>query len=164
MPLPPIWALIAQFKASCSKEWTTSIDRSAYDNVIEAEHAYHKFFLTRHLHPTTFKKIVANSSCTLREGVSYRTVKLSYMAWVVSQSPSWDIWTYLSKQGPSFAKRVAYYDFSQVYDGVSRGYKLNETDSKVFQEFERQLTKHYGIEFEPLTKIRRDRTVASPAM
>lgn len=115
MAFPRISDLIDEFKKCCrSRGW------KAYENdyLIEAENEYHKFFWIHHLHPSTFKKVVANSLCAICEGVSYRTVMLSYIAWVLPVTPSQSIWFYMIKEAPNLSRKVAIYDKSNLPGGA----------------------------------------------
>ena len=114
MPFPRILSLLDEFKNCCSlRDW------KAYeaDDLIEAENEHHKLFWIRILHPDNFEKVVNNPLCAICEGMSYRTVKLSYLAWVLSKQPSPKIRFYLTDEEPSLLKKVAIYDLSQAYQG-----------------------------------------------
>lgn len=50
------------------------------------------------------------------------------------------------------SKKTALYDLSEVYQGKPLCLKLNETDSLVFEEFEKFLKKTYGVESKQLYK------------
>ena len=133
MPFPKIWDILDEFKSFCkSRGW------KAYknDNLIEADSEHHKFFWIRILYPDTFKKVVANPLCSICEGISYRTVKLSYIAWVLSEIPYLSIRLYMIKEVPSLLTKVAIYALNQAYKGEPTCLKLNETKSVVFHESE----------------------------
>lgn len=139
------WDFIDKFKELCrSKGW------NAYENddVIEAENEYHKFIWVNHLHVNTFKRVVMNPLCPIREGNSYRMVRLSCMAWVLSETPPMSIWQTV-KEAPSLSRRVALYDLSSAYEEKPTCSKLNGTQSVVLQEFERFLNVECGIKLTP---------------
>jgi hypothetical protein len=150
MAYPNIWSLLDEFKSRCrTRGW------KAYENddLIEAEGEAHKFFWTRNTHASTFKQIVADSSCSVLEDVSVRTVSFSYKAWILIDKPSWDIWLYMIKEASHLLRTVALFDLSQARGGEHRCMKLNETKSVVFQEFERFVREEHGIEFRSLTTL-----------
>ena len=151
--LPKVWDLIDKFKEHCKpKGW------NAYQNedLIEAENEYHKFVWVNHLYPNTFKRVVLDklwNLCAVREGVSYRKLSLSYLAWVLPETPSRSIWRAFD-DSPSLSTRVSLYDLSEAYAGNMACSKINETESVVLQEFERFLRSEYGIKFSPPSKLR----------
>jgi len=138
---PKVWDLICRFKEYCRpKGW------NVYENedLIEVENQYHGLIWVSRLHPSTFKSVVTKPLCPIQEGISYRTVRLAYMAWVLPQTPSTIIWE-LVKEAPSLSRRIALYDLSQIYRGKSTCLKMNKTRSIVLQEFERFLNEKYGV-------------------
>lgn len=148
MRLPAVWDLVEEFKECCrSKNWNTAEN----DDVIEADHQYHKFFWVHHLQPTTFTKIITNSQCAIREGVSSKMVRLSYQAWILVESTSSIQRLQTIQEVSRHSRTVALYDLSPAYTQKGRCYQLNATDSPVFQEFEQFLKTEYGVELEPMT-------------
>jgi len=143
---PQVWDLIDKFKGCCkSKGWNAC----EYDDMIEAENEWHKFFWIRSLHTNTFRKVIMNSLCSMREGISYKTVRLSYMAWVLPEKPSESITRTVAEE-PRFSRKIAIYDLRDVYAGRPLCLKLNETKSVVFQEFEKFLSIEYDIKIQPI--------------
>ncbi|MEM2294001.1 MAG: hypothetical protein QXX41_12070, partial [Nitrososphaerota archaeon] len=83
-----IWEILKKFKETCrSYGWKTSES----EDWVEADHKYHNFLLTRNIHPSSFRSIAQNRRCVIREGLSYRVVEASYMAWVFSETPPEDL-------------------------------------------------------------------------
>lgn len=80
--------------------------------------------------------------------MSYKTVKVSYMAWILNETPSPMVWK-LVKETPSFSKKVALYDLSGAFRGKLNCLKLNETETPVLEEFEMFLNREYGIKLKP---------------
>ena len=167
-----IWDCIDKFKEYCgkSKGW------KVYDceDLIQVENSFHKFIWVRNLQPATFtsvvmnpscaiqsspnfapfdyidtfKSVVMNPSCAIGEGVSYRMVRISFMAWILPETPSACILR-LFEEMPILLRRVALYDLSRVFRGEPTCVKLNETKSVVLQEFEQFLSAYYGIKLDP---------------
>ncbi len=54
-------------------------------------------------------------------------------------------------ENSELSKRIAIYDLSLAYAGKPVCLKLNETDSPVFQEFERFLEKKCGVKLQSVT-------------
>ena len=122
------------------------------DDLVRAKDEYHKFIWKNSVQPKTFERVGANPFCCLREEISLRKVVLSYIAWVLSQTPSESIIRMMAEE-PSFPKRIAIYDLSEAYSGKSACLRLNETKSIVFKEFEKFLRVEYNVRFQPLCKL-----------
>jgi len=138
---PKVWNLIGEFKERCGKKGWKAYP---YDDLIETENEYHRFLWLHNLRPHTFRKVVMNPRCSIREGLSYRTVGLTYMAWVLPEALSESIWR-IVKERAGLSRRVALYDLSSAYGGNTTCLGLNETKSVVLQEFECFLDGEYGI-------------------
>ena len=142
-----VWDLISTFEECCrSKGW------KAYENsdLIEAENECLKFIWVNHLHPETFKRVATAPLYAIREGISYRMVRISCMAWVLLETPSASICR-MVRDTPSLSRRVAVYDLSRAHKEKPKCLRLNETESVVLQEFEWFLNAEYGIRLVPLT-------------
>jgi hypothetical protein len=141
MKMPRVWEILEKFKEACRfRGWRISKNE---DWVETGEH-YHNFLLTKDIHPSSFQKIVTNGKCIVREGLSYRVVDASYTAWLFSEMPS----EYLVKtvsDNPDFSGRIALYDMSPLLEGKNLCVKLNNTNSEVFQEFERFLKNEFKV-------------------
>ena len=150
---PKVWDLIDKFKERCKpKGWNTYQN----EDLIEAENEYHRFVWVNHLYPNTFKRVVLDklwNLCAVREGGSYRTMSLSYLTWVLPETPSRTI-LQMFDDSLTLSKRVALYDLSGAYAGNMACLKVNETESVVLQEFERFLISEYGIKLAPMSKLR----------
>lgn len=143
--IPKIWEIIASFKEQCkSKGWNTS---EAHDWVRSGDE-YHNFVWAPSVNPSTFMKVTASHRCIVSERVSYRVIDAAYTAWLFSQPPPENILESIVKD-PQLFKKTAIYDLSQAYQGKMVCYKLNETDSQIFEEFEKFLTEKWGIEIKP---------------
>jgi hypothetical protein len=149
MTIPRVWELIGHFKDECHlKGWKTSKD----EDWIKVDDEYHNFLWARSIHPSTFKRIVSACKCAIRHGVSYRVVKVTYTAWLFPESPS-EVLVQTVANDPELSRRIAIYDLSNVYAGESVCLKLNETESKVFQEFENFLEKKWGVKLKPVFSL-----------
>jgi len=142
---PKAWELIERFKDHCqSRGWKTS-DR---EDLVKAGDEYHNFLWIQTVHPSTFEKVALNSRCAIRDGASYRVVDVSFMAWVCSKRPSERLMQEIARN-PKLLKVNAIYDLSQVYTGEPVCLKINETDSEVFEDFEKFLEKDLGVKLKP---------------
>jgi hypothetical protein len=137
-----IWELVDKFKEWVNKEKGWKVNR-LYD-LLEVNNKYYKFFWTQNFHLETFKKIISRQSCSLGQKLSYKTVKVSYMAWILNETPRPIVWK-LVKETPCLRKRVAIYTVNKSFNGVLNCLKLNETENIVFDEFENFLKLEYGI-------------------
>ncbi|MEM3770586.1 MAG: hypothetical protein QXG76_05325 [Candidatus Bathyarchaeia archaeon] len=150
MKTSKIWEILKKFKETCSfRGWKTSES----EDWVEADHKYHNFLLTRNIHPSSFRNIAQNRKCVVREGLSYRVVEASYMAWIFSETPPESLLNFFL-ENPAFAKKVALYDLSPLTEGRSTCVKLNLTDSKVFQEFENFLEKEFRVKIEEYANLK----------
>lgn len=142
---PKTWELIERFKDHCqSRGWKTS----NREDLVKAGNEYHNFLWIQTIHPSTFEKVALNRRSAIRDGSSYRVVDVSYMAWVCSKSPPETLMQKIAKN-PKILKGSAIYDLSQAYSGEPVCLKLNETDSEVFQEFEKFLEEDLGVKLKP---------------
>jgi len=79
-------------------------------------------------------------------------VDVSYTAWLFPQSPP-DKLKQIFEENPELSRRTAIYDLSLVYAGEPLCLKLNETDSKVFNAFEKFLEEELEVEVKPVHKL-----------
>ncbi len=70
------------------------------------------------------------------------------MTWILNETPQPIVWN-LIKETPCLSKRVAIYALNEAYSGIPNCLKLNETENIVLEEFEKFLTREYGIKLEP---------------
>jgi hypothetical protein len=149
MTIPRVWELIGNFKDEChSRGWKTS----PHEDWIKVNNEFHNFLWVRDIHPSTFKKIAAAGRCAIKQGSSYQVVNVAYTAWLFPEVPP-DTLVHSVARDPELAKRIAIYDLSNVYAGGPVCFKLNETNSKVFQEFEKFLGKKWEVEFKPASSL-----------
>ncbi|MDH7607623.1 MAG: hypothetical protein QHH12_07705 [Candidatus Bathyarchaeota archaeon] len=150
MKTSKVWEILKKFKELCRfRGWKTSES----EDWVETDNKYHNFLLARNIHPSSFKSIAANRKCVVREGLSYRVVEASYMAWLFSETPPENL-PNLFLENPEFSKRVALYDLSPLTEGKNTCVKLNYTDSPVFQEFEKFLEKNLGVKIEQYANLK----------
>ena len=141
--LPGIWELIDQFKRICRlRGWLAS----DYEDVVYANGEYHNFLWARKIYPRTFRSVITNHYCPIREGLSYKIVNISYTAWISPERLPENLISFIT-ENPCLLKSTALYDLSEAYFGKQTCLKLNETKSVVFQEFERFLEKKYDVNF-----------------
>jgi len=150
MIFPSVWDIVEKFKQRCEDKGWKAFE---YEDLIDAKGKYHHLIGIHHLYPNTFKKVAKNTYSAIREGNSYRKVDLSYTAWILQESVPKDVLKVLL-ENPDLLSRVALYDISPAYKGLSKCLKLNETESPVFQEFEKFLSE-FKIELKPIHKTAR---------
>lgn len=147
MKMSKIWEIIKRFKDCCRfRGWKTSES----EDWVEIDDKYHNFLWARAIHPSSFKSIVSNRRCIVREGLSYHVVEASYTAWLFSETPS-ETMVKTIFENPDFSKRIALYDLSPLLEGKNLCIKLNHTDSPVFQEFESFLKNELKAKLKPLS-------------
>lgn len=133
--------MIRSFKDECkSAGWKAS----EHEDWIHADNQYHNFLWARTINPTTFKKIAQASKCAVREGISYRVVDVSYVAWLFSESPPEELMKTVMDD-ENLAKTTAIYDLSGLHSSKPICTRLNSTSSRVFKEFEEFLQKKWGV-------------------
>jgi len=148
--IPKIWELLDGFKDQCRlRGWETSEDE---DWIKTRDDEYHNFLWIQTVHHSTFEKIAVNHKCAIRKGLSYKVVDVSYTAWLFPQTPPESLMQTV-KGDPELSGRTAIYDLSWAYAGKPLCLRLNETNSMVFQEFERFLEEKWGIEVKPAPKL-----------
>ena len=147
MKMPKIWEIVKRFKDCCKfRGWKTSES----EDWVEIDDKYHNFIWARAIHPSSFKSIVSNRRCIVREGLSYHVVEASYTAWLFSETPSETLVKTIFENA-DFSKRIALYDLSPLLEGKNLCIKLNHTDSPVFQEFESFLKNELKAKLKPLS-------------
>ena len=160
--------IIDRFNEYCNKlkGWQTYEG----EDLVQVKNSFHKLIWIQNLLPETFKSVVMNPSCTIQSSLEafetfdyvdadtskkcpFRTVRISFMAWVLPKQPSIAILEFFERK-PQIQKRVALYDLSHFCRSESICAKLNKTKSPVFEEFERFLFNCYGTKFEPISPLR----------
>ncbi|MGD8506203.1 MAG: hypothetical protein PVF15_06005 [Candidatus Bathyarchaeota archaeon] len=143
--VPRVWELIDCFKEECNlRGWKTS----ANEDWIKVDGEFHNFLWAKDIHPSTFNRIVTASKCAVRQGMSYQVVQVAYTAWLFPEAPP-EILVHTLTRNLDFTQRIAIYDLSNVYAGKPVCLKFNQTNSRVFQEFENFLEKKWGVKFKP---------------
>jgi len=141
LSVPKIWEFLKSFKEFCkSKGWRSEEE----EDWIRLDHEFHDFVWVKNVQPSTFRRVMQNPKCTVHDGLSYRIVNASYVAWLLQESPSDNIVQTLIDD-PRLSARTALYDFSRVYQGDPTCLKLNATKSRIFDEFERFLAENCGV-------------------
>lgn len=144
LSIPGIWELLKRFKDWCrAKGWKTCEEA----DWVRVNHEYHDFVWASNVHSSTFRKVSQNHKCTVFDGLYYRVVNASYVAWIFQQTPSKDFIQTIVEDS-SLSERTALYDLSRVYEGKPVCLRLNSTDSQVFREFERFLSETWGVAVE----------------
>jgi len=143
--MPKVWEIMRKFKDFCSfRGWKTSES----EDWVETDDKYHYFLWVRDVHPSSFKSIVSNRKCVVKEGLSYHVVEASYTAWLFSETPS-EALVKTVFENPELSHRTALYDLSPLFDGKNLCIKINFTDSPVFQEFESFLKSELKVKLKP---------------
>ena len=149
MVIPRVWDLICDFKRECeSRGWKAS----NHEDWIRVGNDYHNFLWTRTVRPATFKKIAEERKCAIKQGISYQVVDVAYTAWLFSETPPEEL-LQMVDENPELFKKTAIYDLSWVHSGKPVCLKLNQTDSRVFKEFESFLEEKWGVEFKPVKEL-----------
>jgi len=147
MKMSRVWEVLREFKDSSKRHgWKTSES----EDWVETNGNYHNFLWARGVHLSSFKRIALNGKCVVREGLSYRFVKTSYIAWLFSETPSETLVTTIL-ENPDFSSRIALYDLSPMLEGKNLCTKLNNTESSVFKEFENFLENKLKVKLKPLS-------------
>jgi hypothetical protein len=146
MKMPKLCEIVEGFKCACKLHgWKTSEN----EDWIKTGDEYHNFLWVKDVNSSSFKNIVASKKCAIREGLSYRVVKATYIAWLFPETPS-ETLTKTVFESPELSKTVAFYDLSPILEGKKYCFKINFTDSFVFKEFENFLEKELNVEVKPL--------------
>ena len=149
MPVPRISELVCHFKRECeSRGW----EASQHEDWIKVGNEYHNFLWTRTVRPATFKKIAEEHKCAIRQGVSYQVVDVDYTAWLFSETPPEEL-LQMTWENPELFRKTAIYDLSWINSEKPICLKLNQTDSRVFQEFENFLEKNWGVKIKPVKAL-----------
>jgi len=150
MFFPNVWDLVEMFKTErCRKIWKIFED----EDLVNTGTEYHYFVWSRHIRPSTFRRVNKNLRFPIRDGASYRMVDVSYVAWITPEPVSERV-TETLDEIPDLSRKIAMYDVSPMYMGRPVCLRINETNSVVFQEFERFLVEKYGVDFKPLHRLR----------
>jgi len=147
MKIPEAWDIINTFKKRCQpKGW----EIAEHEDLIKSCGKYHNFLWIRELRPSTFESVTKHKKYAIQEGVNYRTVNVSFTAWICSKILQCESLIQIMFEHPEILKRNAIYDLSQApMDGICR--KFNETESEVFKEFELFLKDEFGIKIQTIS-------------
>ncbi len=149
MKMPRLWEILKRFKHVCtSNGWKTSES----EDWVEVNERYHTFLWARDVHPSSFRRIVSNRKCVVREGLSYRVVDASYTAWLFSETPA-EALVKTIFENPDVSSKIAIYDLSPLFEGKGVCIKLNYTDSPVFHEFESFLKDEIKVKIRSLSSV-----------
>ena len=130
--VPRVWEILKKFKDVCRlRGWRTSES----EDWIEADDKYNTFLWVKDIHPSSFRRIISNRKCVIMEGSSYHIVEPTYTAWLFLERPSDDIVMTICENS-EFSNSIVIYDLSQSYLVKPNIKRLNQTDSKVFREFD----------------------------
>lgn len=140
-----IWQIVTRFKRRCrSKGWRV-IER---EDIIKRNEEFHNILWIRKINPFTFKRIAEEETSAIQEGTSYRTIVVSYNAWICATPISESLKQTIAGS-PELLKRNAVYDLSKICT-QEVAEKLNKTSSEVFQDFERFLKDELQFELKPV--------------
>jgi hypothetical protein len=147
--MPKVWEIIRRFKEFCqNRGWKTS----ASEDWVELNDRIHNFLLARNISLSSFKKIAMNGKCVIREGLSYKVTKASYVAWLFSETPARTLIDTVLEDS-DLSNRIALYDLSPLLNGKDCYVKLNRTDSLVFKGFEEFLESDLKINVSPFSSL-----------
>jgi len=142
-----ILEILSKFKNLCRCHgWKTSEN----EDWVEINDDYHNFLWARDVHFSSFKRLISNRKCVVREGLCYRVVEPSHTAWLFSETPKEDLVRTIF-ENPDFSSKIALYDLGPFLEGKNLCVKLNNTGSPVFREFENFLQNELKVKVEPLS-------------
>jgi len=146
MAVPRVWEIIRSFKSECeTRGWSISEN----EDWIKADGLYHNFLWIRTIRPAALKEIARKHKCAIKKRASYDIVDVAYMAWLLYETPQEELLQTLFDK-PELLKKVALYDLSATHSYEPVCLRLNQTDSKVFREFEEFLERKWKIKFRHL--------------
>mgnify|MGYP001049124726 CR=1 FL=1 len=149
MKMPRVWEILNKFKDFCKfRGWKTSEN----EDWVEVDDKYHNFLWARDVHSSSFRSIISNRKCAVREGLSYHVVEASYIAWLFSETPP-ETCVKTVYENPDYIRRIALYDLSPLLAGKRHCTKLNFTSSTVFHEFESFLQNELKVQVEPFSNV-----------
>ncbi len=139
--------IIQSFNEYCNKlkGWQTYEG----EDLVRVKNSFHKLIWIHDLMTETFKSVVMNPSCTIQSSIEslgpfdyvepdiskkcpYRTVRISFMAWVLPKQPSIAILQFFERK-PQIQKRFALYDLSRLCISEAICARLNKTKSPVVE-------------------------------
>jgi len=148
MAVPRVWEILRSFKCDCE---TLGWNVSENEDWVKAEGLYHNFLWIRTIRPAALKQIALKHRCAIRRRASYDIVDVAYIALLLHETPSEELLQIV--QDPELAERVALYDLSSIYSDEPTCLRLNQTDSRVFMEFEKFLERKWKIKFKQIQDL-----------
>jgi hypothetical protein len=146
MAVPRVWEMLRSFKHNCENlGWSVSEN----EDWVKADGLYHNFLWIRTVRPAAVKEIALKHKCAIRKRTSYEIVDVAYIAWLLYETPSEELLQAFVDDS-ELSKRVALYDLSAVYSDEPTCLRLNQTDSRVFMEFEKFLERKWKIKFKQI--------------
>jgi len=149
MAVPKVWEILCSFKCDCE---TLGWSVSENEDWVKAEGLYHNFLWIRTIRPAAVKEIALKHKCAIRKRSCYEIVDVAYIAWLLHETPSEELLQAFFDD-PELSKRVALYDLSAVYSDEPICLRLNQTDSRVFMEFEKFLERKWKIKFKQIQDL-----------
>lgn len=141
--------MLRSFKNSCeTRGWNISEN----EDWVKADGLYHNFLWIRTIRPAALKEIALKHRCAIKKRTSYDIVDVAYMAWLLYETPSEELLQTIFEK-PELLGKVALYDLSAVYSDEPTCLRLNQTDSKVFKEFEEFLERRWKIKFKHIQDL-----------
>ncbi len=149
MAVPKVWEILRSFKSDCeTRGWGISEN----EDWVKADGVYHNFLWIRTIRPAALKEIALKHRCAIKKRTSYEIVDVAYMAWLLYEAPSEELLQTLYDK-PELLEKVALYDLSEAHSDEPTCSKLNQTDSRVFREFEEFLERKWKIKFRHIRSL-----------
>jgi hypothetical protein len=149
MAVPRVWEILCSFKCNCE---TLGWSISENEDWVKADGLYHNFLWIRTIRPAAVKEIALKHKCAIRKRSCYEIVDVAYIAWLLYETPSEELLQAFADDS-ELSKRVALYDLSAVYSDEPTCLRLNQTDSRVFMEFEKFLERKWKIKFKQIQDL-----------
>lgn len=145
--LSNFWDFMEKFKHACKIRGWKVFER---EDIVDENGRYHQIVLVHQIHFETFRRVTTSFHRFIRERETLNMIDISYIAWISQNPIPESVLDFLAAE-PRLLSRIALYDLSLLDRGRNVCLKINETDSVVFQEFERFLAGN-GFSLLPLTK------------
>lgn len=115
------WHIIEEFRRDCKRRGWTVFEGKDLIDVREGE--YHYLISVHQIYPETFKRITSNPYHHVKEGFSFKSIPISYVAWALYRSIPNTV-TRILIDKPDVASKVALYDFNRLLNAFIQT-KLN---------------------------------------
>lgn len=133
-----LWDFIEKFKEVCRhKGWEVHKD----EDLVYDGKRYHHLVLVRRTYFETFKRVVVNTTHSIKHGNSYIPVNVSYIAWISEGAIPRSVIEFLTRR-TELLERVALYDLSPLQSNKHICLIINMTGSIVFKELEDFLSRN----------------------